>query len=159
MSGPITDTCKVEFDRVMHLVRKCIEVCPEDLWCAKDGGFYFWQQIYHALAHLEFFSRRDYHGPRPLPYPLDVVFFANERQAAPSKTEMLALAANMQTLAHAYMDTLSPHEITAPNEVFSAIVERPVNHLVGLMKFTAHTLYHLGCCDTLLRQRGLPGVY
>ena len=62
-------------------------------------------------------------------------------------------------LAYAYMNNLSPHEITAPNPVLSAIVERPVNHLAGLMKFTAHTAYHLGCCDALLRERGLPGVY
>ena len=159
MSSPIIETCRAEFERMSARVKKLIEVCPDDLWATKVGGFYFWQQVYHILAHFEFFSRREGDGPRPLPWPMDVIMFAREGLPAPSKARMLAFAGEMEALAYAYMNNLSPHEITAPNPVLSAIVERPVNHLAGLMKFTAHTAYHLGCFDALLRERGLPGVY
>ncbi len=159
MPNPIIETCRAEFEIMFARVKKLIETCPDDLWTAKAGGFYFWQQVCHTLAHFEFFSRREGDTPRRQPWPMDVIMFARENVPAPSKARMLAFADEMAALARAYMDNLSPYEITTPNKVFSAIVERPVNHLVGLMKFTAHTAYHLGCCDTLLRQRGLPGVY
>ena len=160
MSNPIIETCRSEFERMFARVKKFIEVCPDDLWTAKAGGFYVWLQVYHTLAHFEFFSRRENETSRSLPFPMPVVMFEPKvLPPAPSKAQMSAFAEEMASLARAYMDNLSPYEITAPNPAFSAVVERPVNHLVGLMKFTAHTAYHLGCCDALLRERGLPGVY
>ena len=159
MPNPIIETCKAEFEIMFARVKKLIEVCPDDLWVAKAGGFYFWQQVYHTLAHFEFFSRREGDVPRRLPWPMDVIMFEREGLPAPSKAQMLAFADDMAALARAYMNNLSVYEITMPNKVLSAIIERPVNHLVGLLKFTAHTAYHLGCCDSLLRERGLPGVY
>ena len=159
MPNPITQTCKAEFELMFARVKTLIKVCPDDLWTAKAGGFYFWQQVYHTLAHFEFFSRREGEAPRRLPWPMDVIMFERENVPAPSKAQMLAFAEDMASLARAYMNNLSRHEITAPNKVLTTIIERPVDHLVGLIKFTAHTAYHLGCCDTLLRERGLPGVY
>lgn len=160
MANPIIETCRSEFERMFTRVKKFIEVCPDDLWAGKSGGFYVWQQVYHTLAHFEFFSSRENEAPHPLPFPMPVIMFESAVVPfAPSKTEMLVFAEEMASRARAYMDNLSPYEIFAPNPAFSAIVERPVNHLVGLIKFTAHTAYHLGCCDALLRERGLPGVY
>ena len=160
MANLIIETCRTEFERMFSRVKKFIGVCPDDLWTAKAGGFYVWQQVYHTLAHFEFFSRRENETQRPLPFPMPVIMFESKViPSAPSKAQMLAFAEEMASLARAYLDNLSRYEITALNPVLSAIVERPVNHLVGLMKFTAHTAYHLGCCDALLRERGLPGVY
>lgn len=48
---------KTQFDLSFSMLEKMIEKCPDDLWNEKKGGFVFWQQLLHAFSGTNFWLR------------------------------------------------------------------------------------------------------
>jgi len=55
-----TEIMKRNFISSLNMLKKIIDNCPDDLWIAINGGFPFWQQIYHVLESVDYWFREEY---------------------------------------------------------------------------------------------------
>ena len=161
MPDPIIACFQEEFERFFDLSLTQIEVCPESLWQGVSGGFPFWQHHVHTFSCVEHM----YVPPRsedfaPLAFhPRQVVMLSKDPGPAVSKRDVLAYAAMTKALALEFMSGLDAGRLALRHDRMSAILgkERTVQHaLIGMVR---HANYHLGCCDAVLREHGLAGVY
>ena len=162
MTSPTDPTIacfREEFDRFHGLLEQHIDRCPEDLWEARAGGYPYWQQLLHAFACVELYALPEGEPSRQTRYPRAVVMLSDVPESAMTRDEMRALAADMKTLAHAFMDGQSAATLTARHEPLCRFFGREITQQFALLGLVRHACYHLGCCDAILRERGLPGVY
>ena len=157
MSRDIVMAVQAPFQHAYGLLERYIEVCPEDVWNEVNGGWPVWQQIYHAVTALDFFS-----GGTPggrLPCDPETGSLARVADGTVSKKEVAALAAAAKARADAYIAGLEDTDLAAKNERLSQIMGMDVTHggVVGML--ASHTLYHLGSGDAALRDHGLKGVF
>ena len=161
MRDPVIACFWEEFERFFDYTVKQVEVCPEELWSQKIAGDPLWQQFLHTFACIELF----YALPDTAAVPilagrsLEEVLLKRESGSPMSKAAMLDYATHMKELAKAYMDELNSARLTEPHPRMSAAMNKPRTHQHALMGMVRHACYHLGCCDTILRERGLDGVY
>lgn len=151
---------KANFDNTHGMLLKFIEICPEDLWPKTSVGFPVWQQVFHAFACYDFFIRDDKAAPTTLMYGEkegDVVMF-KERPTAPTKTEIIQAGEKAQKLVHNFIASLSDKDLSQKHAGLSARLGNEMTNLGMLGFLAAHNLYHLGCCDSALREEGLSGV-
>ena len=163
MSPSIIDGQRTAFEHAYGMVTQFIEVCPEDIWTKKFGGWPVWQQVYHALCY-QFFTLQDGETPEQELYPPDVGSFQSTPDVAPAKKDVLEYAARMKAKADAYINSLRDADLPIINLGLTARVKafgmsHEFSHSQTLAMLSGHTLYHLGSCDAALRERGLKGVY
>ena len=160
MSHDLIIQCfKDEFDRFHGLLEKQIELCPPELWAKKAGGYFFWQQIYHTISCIELFALPEDDCERPSKFCPEVAMFITEPEKAISKEEMLELAAEMKILAHTFINSLSVNSLTLPHQNMSTVLGKKLSIQNALIASIRHASYHLGCCDAILREHGIKGVY
>ena len=155
----IVGTFKVEFDRFHDLLVQQIDACPDEAaWVEKTGRFAYWWHILHALALIEVYalppgepSRQTYCSP-------EVVFAKTEPERAVTREEMRAFAADMKELAHAFFASQNESTLALTNSPMSEGLGRECTNLNALVGMVRHYCYHIGCLDSLLRSRGIPGV-
>lgn len=159
MAGIIVQSLEGNIRHAFNLLDKFVEVCPEDLWAQKFGGWPVWQQVYHALSALDFFIR-------PLDAPEEAPPFGEKEAgldisaaAAAGKAQLKAYAQKMYQQADAYIASLDDAALAQSHTGLAARLGMPSTHADALCLMAAHTLYHLGGCDAALRERGLPGVF
>ena len=147
-----------EFERFLGLLEKQIEICPEELWSRKIGEYPFSQHVLHSLACTFLYAARSGRPFEGLPYDPQVMMMAIPSGEI-KKEEMKALAAEARTAALSFMAAQGPETLGLRHEVVSQALgrERSVND--ALLSMIRHICYHLGCCDTVLREHGLPGVH
>ena len=51
----VVNGMKGYYERGMEFLFRLIDECPDDLWTKKGGGFFYWQQVYHAFYIVDFF--------------------------------------------------------------------------------------------------------
>lgn len=156
---PIVQGFKDEFKRFIGLQKKQIADCPEDVWQKKAGGYYFWQQQLHSLGCISLFVLPEGEPEPVLPFPRAVVMLSEEPQGLMTKGDMLALADRMAALANTVMSAMPDADLPKKNERMSKSLGRDCTNQSALMALVRHCCYHLGCCDSVLRDHGLPGVY
>jgi len=164
MSQPIIDGLKASFEHAYGLMTQFIEVCPEDIWAKKFGGWPVWQQAYHALGSYQFFTLPDGETPEQGPYPPEVNKLQNTPDVPPTKKDVLEYAARMKAKADAYLNALRDADLPGINQGLTARAKalgmpREFSHSQTVAMLSGHTLYHLGACDAALRDRGLQGVF
>jgi AcrR family transcriptional regulator len=49
------DICRNDYGAVFQMVRRAIEICPEELWDQRTDEPPFWQQAYHTLWAVDFY--------------------------------------------------------------------------------------------------------
>ena len=54
------------------MMMRFVEICPEDIWAKRFGGWPTWQHLYHALASLDFFIMQENAMPVAGLYPVDI---------------------------------------------------------------------------------------
>lgn len=151
---------KGNFDATHGMLLKFIEICPDTVWSKTSGGFPVWQQVFHAFACYDFFVRDDQAAPTALMYAEkegDVVAF-KERPAAPTKDEVIQAGEKAKKMVD---DFVAKQNDTTLSDKHTGISARLGNEMsnAGMLGFlAAHNLYHLGCCDSALREEGLSGV-
>jgi hypothetical protein len=163
MSRSSIDGLQVAFEHAYGLMAQCIEVCPEDVWAKKFGGWPVWQQVYHALCY-QFLTLQDGETPEQELYPPEVGYFQSTPDAAPAKKDLLEYAARMKAKADAYIHALRDADLPGINQGLTARVKafgmsHEFSHSQTLAMLSGHSLYHLGACDAALRERGLKGVF
>lgn len=147
------------FLHAMGLLEQFIDVCPDDIWAKKFGGWPVWQQIYHGAAVTEFFALRDGDAPSAPMYEQDVLLLSGSSDKVPSKMDMKKLLQTMKVVGNRYIDSLTDADLGNKNEGLSARMQREVTHAGTLALLSGHILYHLGSGDAALREAGLKGVF
>lgn len=158
MSDPIIEGFRAEFDRFFDLLEKQIETCPDDLWTRKAGGFVVWQQFFHSLACILLFAGSE-DVFTSLGYSPQVMMLSGESDKVMSREEMRTLAQKAKQKAHAFFDGQSTATLTEKNEGLSKGLGRDMTNQTAAIALIRHNCYHLGGCDAVLRDNGLPGVY
>ena len=161
MPDPIIACFQEEFERFFALCLTQIEVCPEPLWQGSSGGFPFWQHHVHMYSCIEhMYVTPQFKISASLAFhPSQAVMLSKDSGPAVSKRDVLAYAATTKALALEFMGGLDMGQLTLRHDRMSAMLgkERTVQHaVIGLVR---HVNYHLGCCDAVLREHGLAGVY
>ena len=164
MSQSIIAGQRAAFEHAYGLMAHYIEVCPEEVWTEKFGGWPVWQQVYHALGSCQFWGLQDGETPEQGLYPPEVNRLQSTPDAAPSKKAVLEYAARMKAKADAYLDGLRDADLPGINQGLTARmktlgVPREFSHSHTLAMLSGHIMYHLGACDAALRARGLKGVF
>lgn len=147
----ITESLKVTFDRGWGLLNQVIDVCPNDVWDKKAGGFLFWQQVYHCFGCVDFFIS----GEEKVS-PDDAVMF--KPVPSMSKDEVRAFGAKMKAKADAWISALDDDSLGVKNESVSARFGMPMTNVATFSLMIGHSMYHIGSCDAILRDNGQKGV-
>lgn len=159
MNNPVIAPFKNDLETIMGMIDKMIDVCPDNLWNKKVGGFVFWQQLLHTVACIDFFSLREGHVPQKIDQAPEVIHLKSAPTSNMSKAELKSLSATLKQVGLTFMDSLSYEQMFAKHETLSSTFGKDMSNLDALTKLLWHTSYHLGCCDSLLREEGVPGVF
>lgn len=159
MSRTIVEAQKGTFDFAFSLLQQFVEVCPDELWTQKFGGWPIWQQVCHALSAIHFFIAAPGEAPvNPLVAP-EIGSLSAIGDTPVSKNAVRTFAAQAKAEADNYMNTLADANLDAPAEGATSRMGRPTLHANIMALMSGHILYHLGSCDAALRERGLKGVF
>ncbi|MDR0881800.1 MAG: DinB family protein [Candidatus Adiutrix sp.] len=157
MSNAIILAQKGAIDKSFDLLNQFIETCPDNIWAENNGGWPVWQQVYHALSVVGFFTGFN-EGLPALAEPE----VASLKKTAPNtvardqlKTALTAARATVEK----YIASISDDDLTKRNEAVFAAVQWDITHAFTLSTLAGHNLYHLGSCDAALRDHGLKGVF
>ena len=164
MSQSIIGGLRFSFEHAYGLMTQFIEVCPEDIWTKKFGGWPVWQQVYHALGTLQFFTLQDGETPEQGLYPQEVNSLKSIPDTCPAKKGVLEYATRMKAKADVYINNLRDADLPSVNLGLTARMKafgmsHEFSHSQTLALLSGHLLYHLGSCDAALRERGLKGVF
>lgn len=159
MAGDITQSLAGNIQFALSLLNKFIDVCPDEIWAEKFGGWPVWQQAYHAVSTLDFFCAPLGAPAADSPFGAAEAHLAAIGAAAPGKAEFKAYAEAAQQRAFAYIAGLDDAALAQSNTGLAQRMGMAATHANTLALITAHTLYHLGGCDAALREHGLPGVF
>ena len=159
MSDPVIQTFAEEFDRFHGLLGKLIDACPDNLWTDNTGNLPFWVHLLHAIGSVERYAAPFDAPKQQIFFPHEVTIFKARPDRVMSKDEMRSLAKAMEKVAYDFFATQSAATLTQKNETMSRSLGKDRTNLDALIALARHPNYHLGCCDTVLRANGLPGVY
>ena len=160
MSRDAVKSLKGSFGYTCNLLDMFIEVCPENLWVEKFGGWPLWQSVYHTISSIDFFVRQEDEEPAKALYSHEVAGLSEVATGpAPTRQEIKELLPVMKAIADAYFDRLTDADLGEKNEGLSSRMPMPWTHASTCAMLSGHVLYHLGICDSALRERGMKGVF
>ncbi len=146
------------FDSTYDKLEKAVELCPDDLWGKKVGGFLFWQQIYHTFTAIDFTILEPGDAPTQSLYPIEVGRLLRDEAEIPAKADILAVAATMKKAFHAWLGGMTEAKLAERNELRSQRFGREINNFHALVLLVGHGQFHVGECDAAFRDHGLGGL-
>ena len=158
MSTSFSASINKDYAHILGMITAMIDACPDALWKRKAGGFVFWQQLLHAVSTAAFFAGEGYAAPA-VHQPPDVIQLKIAPSQDMSKAELKEYVTAVSQAVAAYCDALTKERLHARHETLSSYFGREITVRDSLLKLLWHTAYHLGCCDALLREEGVPGVF
>lgn len=158
MSQAVINALKGPIDTSFDMLNQFIDVCPDDLWGEKNGGWLVWQQVYHSISAVDFFIAYDGEKEPPLAKE-EVADLAEVADAVVSKEKIKAACAAARERLGRYLASITDDDLPKRNEGVFTRSQWEITHAGTLSFIAAHNLYHLGSCDAALRNRGLKGVF
>lgn len=158
MTNEVAKAFQYDFDRFFTLMIKQVDVCPDDLWAKKAGGYFVWQQIFHAFFCIQFFTGKNEAAPKS-PCSPDVAMLSAEPDGMLTKDDVRIYASEIKKVADNYINSVNLNNIADDIEGWSAIPGQKRNNLTGLIGLVRHLSYHLGCVDSIFRDHNIAGVY
>lgn len=159
MSRAIVENQRGSFDFAFSLIQQFMDVCPDVIWNKKFGGWPIWQQVYHALNAVDFFtSAPGAERVKGLVSP-DVASLMAQGETPISKSDMKEFAARIKSAADGYMEALTDAGMAEVAEGATKRMGRETRHATVMALMVGHILYHLGSCDAALRENGMKGVF
>lgn len=137
---------------------KFLEICGDDAWKEKAGGWTLAQQYYHGLNAANMFINSVCGKSAPNPNPEAGQILAKPN-VLPSKEQAAEFFANIKISCQGMFENLQDDSLLKKNEMVSQKFGRDVSNAVVLELLANHLLYHLGSCDAALRNRNLPGSW
>lgn len=159
MPRDISESLKGPIDNSFGLLSQFIEVCPDDLWAEKAGGWPIWQQVYHCLSAIDFFLDAPGQSREPGPVPGPVSGLSEIGTEPLGKDQTRAALAAAQAKVERFLAGLDDQGLPRRNEPLYDKAKLDLSLAATLTMICAHNLYHLGSCDAALRNRGLKGVF
>lgn len=161
MSHAIVSALKAPIDQSFGMLSQYIDVCPENIWVETSGGWPVWQQVYHAVNAVAFFTTAA--DAEPAPSLVEDKYCGLQECAPPTiaitREDMkAALAQSLQDI-EALVAGLDDNDLTERNEGVYQRIGMEMTMAGTLVLLASHTLYHLGSCDAALRNHGIPGVF
>lgn len=137
---------------------KFLELCGEDAWKEKAGGWTLAQQYYHGLVATNSLmgSITGKSAPNPNPEAGQIL---DKPDILPTKEQAAAFLANIRVAAKSMFDTMTDEDLLKKNQDISTKFGRDVQNALVLELIPSHLLYHLGSCDAALRNKNLPGAW
>ena len=150
----LLEIAKTQFDLSFFMLEKMIEKCPDDLWNEKKGGFVFWQQLLHALSGVNYWLRIN-----------------NDKYIEPFVGRKV-----YPELEHEPEDQLTKEDLTVYknvvkeiSEVFfhekddewlgnNSIIYDKIKNLDVIFMQVRHLQYHVGHCNSILRENNREPV-
>ena len=128
--------------------------CPGELWHVKKSGFVFWQQLLHALEGVAYWLRLEGDGYSPA-FPRLRVYPELDREAVDqlSKQQLLDYQQKVRAGAENYFARL-----TEPLLLEKSLLDPELSNLDIILLQIRHLQYHVGHCNSILREAGLPAV-
>lgn len=161
MSHAIVSALKVPIDMSFGMVKQYIDICPENIWVETSGGWPVWQQVYHIVGAVNFFTAGA--NATPAAAMLEEKFSGLQAVAPSSiaitREDMQAALAQALQDIEALLASLDDTELTSRNEGLYQRIGIEMTMAATLAMLASHALYHLGSCDAALRNHGLPGVF
>lgn len=161
MSHTIVSALKAPIDQSFGMLRQYIDICPENIWVEISGGWPVWQQVYHAINAVAFFTTA---ADAPETESLIEDKYCGLQECAPSpiaitREDMKAALAQALQDIDALVAGLDDNDLTERNEGVYQRIGMEMTMAGTLVLLASHTLYHLGSCDAALRNHGIPGVF
>lgn len=147
-------TIKTQFFLPFSMLENLIAECPDEVWNIKAGGFVFWQQIIHTLAGVNFWMR----GPESNftePFSERKIYpeLDNEPVGNVTREEMLEYKEQVKNLCIEFFEKKDDEWLLDNSHIYDKISNMDV--VIGQMR---HIQYHIGHCNSILRERGLKAV-
>lgn len=136
-----------------------MDVCPDEIWVEKNGGWPVWQQLAHTIMVLDFFVLGENEQLLPVPCDMDALMLRTQDVPALGKTALRDYAATVKARVDNWIAGLEDADLARTNVVLSAKLGRETSYAATLVMLASHTDYHIGSCDAALRNHGLPGVF
>ncbi|NLK19951.1 MAG: DinB family protein [Synergistaceae bacterium] len=147
------------YERGMGFLFRLIDECPDELWGKKGGGFFFWQQLYHAFYCVNYFLLPAGSELPEKPYGRAAAMLSETIDTVPSKDEIREYGREMKANADAWIAALEDGALGDRHEGMSERRKTELNNASVLTSLCGHNMYHVGCLDSVLRENGLKGVY
>lgn len=154
MSNSIIKSAKTHFDLSFEMLDKMISQCPDELWDKKLAGFVFWQQILHALTGVEYWMRQagdifvEPFADRKL-YPE----LENDPEGSITRDELVEYKNKVKMVCSRFFEGRNDEWLGEPNAIHDRI-----NNIDIVFMLTRHVQYHVGHCDSILRDRNYKAV-
>jgi hypothetical protein len=155
MSDIATQGLKAIFERVFNGMEQFIEICPDEIWKRTFGGWPIWQHVYHVLVSAGLTMGEN---PESAPLPAEVAHFSQTPDVPWGKDEAKTFAAQKKAKAEAYFAQLDDAALVQNNERLSKSFAHNMPQSAAISLMTGHLFYHLGVCDSALREQGLKGI-
>ncbi len=159
MANTAVMSLKGPIDKTFALAAAYIDVCPENIWGKKFGGWPAWQQLYHGLAAIDFFLRGPDDAQAKALYDHAVGDLKETPAQAPDKAAFKSFLETAKARIDAYCAGLDDADLAKNNPGLSKRFGADMTHAITLSLMAGHLFYHLGGCDAALRENGLKGVF
>ena len=157
MQRLVTEAFRNQFDSTLHMARKLIDVCPDEIWAASFNEVPFWQQVFHYVYFMDFWMREIYDDSEwrvkifDDKYTTDL-YADSYAGLFISREIMRAYLDAIQTKTSRVFDNMDDEKLSVPvcgdNQQYSY-----ADVIVGQIR---HVMYNIGYLNGILRGRGLP---
>lgn len=141
-----------QFFLSFSMLEGVIEICPDELWNKKSGGFIFWQQVLHALSGIHGWLREE--KPEEIPsfptfdgrniYPE----LENDPEVSLTKADIRKLCQETKEVAKKWFAGKDDNWLKTP--LFNTFTH--FDNTIGQLR---HLMYHIGHCEAIFREYGI----
>jgi hypothetical protein len=159
MYDPVIERFAREFERFHQLLLKQIDICPESLWEARLGNWYFWQELVHSFYCAQIYALSDAENINDFNLSQNELLLVNEAAHSKDKEEVREIAVVAEKSAQSFFTGLRQTDFLLPHANMNRFLGGDKTNLDAAIGLIRHYNYHLGECDAILRKYGLSGVY
>ena len=137
-----------------EMFEKLPELCSDHIWYKKNGNPAFWHILFHVLSGVRYWMRLT-PGELQQEFPGKKLYpdFEQEPEDVLSKAEIHRYMKTIKIACDHYFSTMTDAlllEISVLSDSFT--------HLDIILLLTRHIQYHVGQCNTLLKENNLKTV-
>jgi len=131
-----------------------IDKTPNNIWNQKKGGYVFWQQILHAMNGPLYWLRTE---KNDFIEPFSDLNVYPELEKDPenilSKDQIKDLHKQVIELANSFFD-----KIDSKNLLEASVLYDKISNLDIVFDQIRHLQYHIGHCESILREAGITDL-
>jgi hypothetical protein len=153
-SNSLIQIAKTQFELSFSMLEKMIETCPDDLWNEKKGGFVFWQQLVHAFTGINFWLRMN-NEEFIEPFADKKVYpeLEHEPENQLSKDDLTEYKNIVKEISNIFFSDKDDEWLGS-----SSIIYDKIKNLDVIFMQIRHIQYHVGHCNSILRENNREAV-